>query len=281
MGTTLLELYPDAGVPRPLPGTYLAQRLDECGTAEQTFVYANFVCSLDGRIAVREPGAAGYTLAPLGSGNDWRLFQELQAQAPCLVTHAGYLRQLAAGEFPDILQIGLADEARDLAEWRRQHGLAPQPAIAVVSSNLDLELPPSLATHGQAVHLLTTAQAPPARIRAFEAAGHTVTVTGAGPLVEGAALVRTLREAGFDRLCLMAGPRLLHTALGDGVLSRLYVTITHQVLAGEDFHTFAAGPLLGAAGRLRLHSLYYDADLPKGAGQWFAAFDVRAALDAS
>ena len=81
--------------------------LHHLGTPEQPFVYANFVSSLDGRIAVVEVQTGeSYVLEDLTSGHDWRLFQELQAQADCMVTHGGYLRALAARKFQDILRLG-------------------------------------------------------------------------------------------------------------------------------------------------------------------------------
>jgi hypothetical protein len=68
---------------------------------------------------------------------------------------------------------------------------------------------------------------------------------------------------------------MLETVLRDGSLSRLYLTLTHQLIGGELFHTLTAGPRLGHAGKLRLHTLYYDAVAPKGTGQFFGSFDVR------
>lgn len=270
---TLLQLYPSRGEQRPLDGTYLAQRLDRHGSPERPFVYANFVSSLDGRVAVVEADTGeSYVLDDLASGHDWRLFQELQAQADCLVTHGSYLRALAAGKFPDVLQVG----ADDLAAWRREHGLSPQPAIAVVSRSLDFELPDSLARNAQSVQILAPAGAPPDRVRAWQARGYAVIRAGPGMDVDGTALVDALGERGHARLCLMAGPQLLDTVIRDGALTRLYLTITHQILGGETFHTLTAGPLFGPAGRLRLHSLHYDAEAPENTGQWFAAFDLRA-----
>jgi hypothetical protein len=38
----------------------------------------------------------------------------------------------------------------------------------------------------------------------------------------------------------MAGPQLIETVLRDGSLSRLYLTLTHQLLGGEHFHTVTA-----------------------------------------
>jgi riboflavin biosynthesis pyrimidine reductase len=276
MSAQILELYPHAGTMRALEGTYLAHELHVRGTPEQPFVYANFVSSLDGRIAIVEAHTGeSYVLEDLTSGHDWRLFQELQAQADCMVTHGGYLRALGAGKFQDILQVGLAKQALDLGEWRNAHGLTRQPAIAIVSRTLDFSIPPSLERHGQPVHIITADGAPADRVAFWREQGYEVVFAGPGASVEGAPLVRTLAARGYARLYLLAGPQMLETVLRDGSLSRLYLTLTHQLVGGEMFHTLTAGPGLGRAGRLQLHTLGYDPVAPKGTGQWFASFDVR------
>lgn len=274
MAAQVQELYPNPGASRPLRGTYLAHGLRELGTAEYPFVYANFVSSLDGRIAIVE-GEESYVLEDLTSSHDWRLFQELQAQADCMVTHGGYLRALAQGKFGDILQVGVAEQASDIGQWRRAHGLPPQPAVAIVSRSLDFPLPPSLQKHEQAVHIITASETPRERVRRWQERGYEVHVAGSGASVEGKPMVKLLGTLGYARLYLLAGPQMLQAVLRDGALSRLYLTLTHQVVGGEAFHTLTGGPLLGAAGRMKLHSLYLDPAAPKGTGQWFAAFDVR------
>lgn len=276
MTDTILALYPEPGIERPLAGTYLAHNLHELGTRERPFVYANFVSSIDGRIAVVEAHTGeSYVLEELASGHDWRLFQELQAQATCLVTHGGYLRALAAGKFSDILQVGISEQAADIGDWRQAHGFTGQPAVAVVSASLNFPLPPSLEAHGQTVYIITAHDAPADRVRAWERRGYPVLFAGAGARVEGGPLVKVLTQLGYHRLYLLTGPTMLDTMFRDGVLSRLYLTITHQVIGGEKFHTLVSGPVLGGAGRLRLRTLFYDAAAPKGTGQWFASFDVR------
>jgi riboflavin biosynthesis pyrimidine reductase len=276
MSAQILELYPSSGVTRPLDGAYLAHDLRRLGTAEQPFVYANFVSSLDGRIAVVEADTGeSYVLEDLTSSHDWRLFQELQAQADCMVTHGGYLRALGAQKFADILQVGLAKHAVDIGRWRNAHGLMRQPAIAIVSRTLDFPLPASLEQNQQPVHIITTTEAPADRVASWQQRGCEVVLTGAGASVEGAALISALSTRGYAHVYLMAGPQMLQTVLRDGSLSRLYLTVTHQLIGGELFHTLTAGARLGPAGRLRLHSLYYDAVAPKGTGQFLASFDVR------
>jgi riboflavin biosynthesis pyrimidine reductase len=276
MSGQILQLYPHAGAMRALEGTYLGHDLHVLGTPKQPFVYANFVSSLDGRIAVVEAHTGeSYVLEDLTSSHDWRLFQELQAQADCMVTHGGYLRALAASKFEDILQVGVAKQALDIGHWRTARGLTRQPAIAIVSRTLDFAIPPSLERHEQPVHIITANGAPADRVAFWRAHGFEVVFAGPGASVEGAPMIRTLGARGYARLYLLAGPQMLETVLRDGSLSRLYLTLTHQLIGGEMFHTLTAGPRLGGAGRLQLHTLYYDPAAPKGTGQWFTSFDVR------
>src|SRR5688572_14896686 len=156
MAAQIVELYPQPGSTRALEGTYLSHDLQALGAPEEPFVYANFVSSLDGRIAVVEAHTGeSYVLEDLTSSHDWRMFQELQAQADCMVTHGGYLRALAAGKFQDILQVGVAKPALDIGQWRHTRGLTRQPAIAIVSRTLDFPVPPSLERHEQPVHIIT------------------------------------------------------------------------------------------------------------------------------
>lgn len=275
MAADILELYPNSGTRRTLEGAYLSHDLQSLGTREQPFTYANFVSSIDGRIAAAEAETdEPYVLEGLANSHDWRLFQELQAQSDCQVTHGGYLRALAEGKFGDILQVGLSEDAKDLAAWRRERGLAAQPGVAVVSRSLDFPLAPSLARHEQPVHIVTGEDAPEDRVRYWKDQGFDLHFAGRGPSVEGGPMIRLLGSLGYTRLYLLAGPEMLETVLRDRALSRLYVTLTHQIIGGEAFHTMASGPLLGEAGRLKLNTLYYDEQKPNGTGQWFSSFDL-------
>lgn len=270
--TRLLRLFPAPHEEVPLAGIYLAQRLHLLGSATAPFVYANFVASLDGRIALKDP-AGGPSRVPSSiiGGNDFRLLLELEAQADCIVTHTGYLREIAAGRLDDILEVGAPEGARDLVRWRAAEGLAPQPAVAIASASLDFPLPRSLA--GRRVIVATGAAAPAEKRAALEAEGCEVIVAGAGHGVEGAALTAALGARGFRSLFLLTGPRMLETMLRARMLARLYVTITHRLLGGEAIHTMLGGPELGPEGRLGLGALYYDPAEPDGAGQFFAQFE--------
>ena len=278
MTARMLRLFPGPPEEIALDGAYLAHRLNERGSAGAPFVYASFVASLDGRIALRDP-TTGESRLPAGlvSGNDFRLFLELQAQADCMVTHGGYLRDLAAGRLDNVLQVGTQEATRDLAQWRADNGLAPQPTLVVASASLDFPMPDSPARHGQRVLIATGAAAPAERIAQWRGAGFEVLVVGSGASVEGGLLVDELGRQGLRSVYLLTGPRMLDTMLRERRLSRLYLTTAHRLLGGESFHSMLAGPELGDAGRLRLCALHYDASAPDGTGQFFAHFEPRPA----
>ena len=273
----IVQLFPPPARKRRLEGLYLNERLSwpsPGSPADASLVYANFVTSLDGRIAVTDARGASRLPEGLTNPRDFRLFRELQAHADCLVTHGGYLRALASGTLGYVLQVGRGAGGEDIARWRADRGMATQPAVAVLSASLDLLVPDSLAAHRQPVHVLTTTAAPRDRIEALDRAGIEVVVTGPGPWVRGRDAVEVLARRGYRRLYLQTGPRMLQAALRDGVLSRLYLTIGHRVVGGERFDTMLRGATLGKAGAVRLSALYLDEAAGGECGQFFACFEA-------
>ena len=273
MVPTLLQIYPQVRETR-LRGMYLAHRLHEIGPPGLPFVYGDFVTSLDGRIALRDT-ASGESSLPeeLTSDSDLRLLLELHAQADCLVTHGGYLRAVGRKRLDDILQVGTVRGHDDLSSWRQANGLQAQPAVCIASASLDFPFPDSVRRHRQQVLIVTGRQSDAARRRQLEREGCEVVIAGEGSRVEGGPLVQALAHRGFRSAFLLAGPRMLETMLRDRVLSRLYVTLTHQLLGGESFHSMIEGASLNAAGRLKLAALYLDSESSNGTGQFFAQFE--------
>jgi riboflavin biosynthesis pyrimidine reductase len=274
MSKRIFRLFPPPYEAVPLHGLYLGLNLHELGTPETPFVFANFLASLDGRIAL-EDEASGETYLPksLTTPDDFRLFLELEAQADCLITHGGYLRSLAKGNLGNILQVGLRKESADLAEWRERAGLSPQPAIVIASASLDFPMPPSIREHGQACYIATGQDADPVKVAFWRDQGYPVLLAGKASMVEGTPLVRALGELGYRSIYLIAGPNMLDTMVRSGRLSRLFQTITHQLMGGVAFRTLLPGPELGLFGHLKMRSLYYDPSSPLDTGQWFAQFD--------
>lgn len=272
MQKNLLRFYPDPCESVPIKGLYLVHQLHKLGTAESPFVYANFLSSLDGRIAV-EDTVQGTTHIPkhITTASDFALFMELHAQADCIITHGGYMRALAEGRLGNILQV----KDKDLAEWRRNNGLQPQPAVIIASASLDFPVHNSLQEHAQTVYIATGRNADPERIRYWQDLGYPLLFTGDDQKVHGAPLVDELSRLGYKAIYLVAGPQMLDTVIREKQLSRLYLSMTHQLVGGKDFRTLLTGQMLGPEGNLILEALYYEQDSPPGSGQFFMQFGLE------
>jgi riboflavin biosynthesis pyrimidine reductase len=272
MQKNLLRLYPNSCEKVSIKGLYLGHQLHKLGATESPFVYANFLSSLDGRIAV-EDAAQHTTHIPkhITTASDFGLFMELHAQADCIITHGGYMRALGEGRLGNILQV--KDKA--LVEWRRDNGLQPQPAVIIASASLNFPLHNSLQEHAQAVYIATGKNADPDRIRYWQDLGHSLLFTGEGQMVQGAPLINALSGLGYKAIYLVAGPQMLDTVIREKRLSRLYLSMTHQLIGGKDFRTLLTGSMLGPEGNLLLEALYYEQDSPPGSGQFFMQFGLE------
>lgn len=276
MTGSIIRLHPAPREELPLQGLYLRDCLYHLGTADAPFVYANFVSSLDGRIALRRPDAA-YSVLPqqITSANDLRLLFELQAQADCIVTHGGYLRALTSKRLGNVLQVGIDSRWPDIVAWRRESGLREQPAIVIASASLDFPIPDEIKRFGQRIVIATGAASDPDRVASWRTRGYEVIHAGAQSSVEAAPLVGTLAREGYRSIYLLAGPAMVSTMVRDRCLSRLYLTVTHRLLGGDSYHTITRGPELGVHGSLLMRELYYDPAEPDGTSQWFAQFEPR------
>jgi len=272
MQKKLLRLYPSSGEEGEINGQYLAHQVHKLGTKESPFVYANFLSSLDGRIALEDVSqSTTYIPKHLTTASDFRLFMELHAQADCLITHGGYMRALGEGRLGNILQV----RDKEFVEWRRINGLRAQPAVIIASASLNFPMHKSLHEHAQTVYIATGRDADPDRIRYWQDMGYSILITGEDRMVHGAPLIHELRGLGYKSIYLIAGPQMLDTVIREKQLSRLYLTITHQLIGGTDFRTLLTGSMLGAEGNLILKSLYYDTCSPPGSGQFFMQFGLE------
>jgi riboflavin biosynthesis pyrimidine reductase len=272
MQKTLLRFYPQPGEKSAIKGLYLAHQIHKLGTAELPFVYANFLSSLDGRIALEDVSqSTTYIPKHLTTASDFRLFMELHAQADCLITHGGYMRALGDGRLGNILQI----RDKELVYWRRNHNLNAQPAVIIASASLNFPMHNSLHEHAQKVYIATGRNADPERLRYWQDLGYPILITGEDRMVHGALLIRELRGLNYKSIYLIAGPQMLDTVIREKQLSRFYLTITHQLIGGKDFRTLLTGVLLGDEGNLLLKSMYYDPDSPPGSGQFFLQFELK------
>jgi riboflavin biosynthesis pyrimidine reductase len=269
----VLRLFPRSVEAVPLEGLYLAHGLRAHAEAAGSYVYANFIASLDGRIAVNAPRKASLSIPQaIVNPRDWRLFQELAAQADVLLSSGRYVRELAQGVAQDLLPIAEEGRYQDLRAWRQAQGLAPQPAVVIVSASLNLPLGEAPSVPQRELIVATGLAADTAKVRAIERQGVPVLFAGTGLRVQGRPLITSLQRRGLKSICSIAGPEVLATLLTDRVLDRLYLTQVPRILGGYGYATLFEGERLAPPADFELHSLHYEAAAEDRVGQLFGVY---------
>lgn len=273
--STVTRLYPPPHAELSLEGLYLQRSLLQKQNRQRPCVYTNFITSLDGRIAVEHPEQAGHNVpGSITNARDWRLYQELAAQADVLVVSARYLRELSQGRAQDALPLSADADYQDLLEWRRNQGLAPQPAVVILSASLDLPLQTLAEIKDREVFVATGEQADKAALAHITETGARVIQAGEEQRVEGGALIKALVAQGFSNIYSIAGPGVLETLLDANVLDRLYLTQAHRLIGGEAFDTLLEGRLDRGPANFRLAALYYDSSVENPFGQFFSVYEA-------
>lgn len=265
----ITQLYPQSKKYPRLRGLYLGDEYLQADDSPR--VYANFLSSMDGRIAVIKDQQA---LLPneLTSQNDLRLFLELQAQADCLITHGGYLRSLAAGRLNNILHIGQSSEHADLADWRRKHSLTPQPLVVICSNSLQFQIPDSL--NPKDVWIATSQAGDATKATAWQKQGYKVIEAGVSR-VESDRLVEAVKAAGYRRLYLCAGPEIFESCLAKRCLDLCYLTLSLQLIGHAEFLTMLQGNFALHHCHLQLMRLILDQSSQTDPAQLYMTFNCH------
>ncbi len=272
----IIRFFPQPVQELPLKGLYLNHDLRrQAQETGKTFVYSNYIASLDGRIAIPHPTRPGM-MVPKQTANerDWRMFQELAVQADVLITSGRYLRDVADGRAQEILRVYDDPQFADLKAWREAARLPTYPALAVISGSLRFPIPEALTKENRQVLIFTTENSDPERRQALAGQAGKVIIAGESG-VDGRQLVDGLLELGYSTIYNTTGPKVQHLLLTAGVLNRLYLTVAHRALGGDPYSTIVDGPLLDPPTDFRLRHLYYDTVALDGLGQLFTAYDVE------
>lgn len=272
MDATLTRLFPTPSASRPLGGAYLAHDLRARGTPGRPFVYANFVSSLDGRTSQidRELGRLRPP-APISNDHDWRLYQELAAQADAVITSSSRLSAMLAENRPRIECVEGIEEG-DIGEWRRARGLTRRPTCIVLSKSLELPMDDLLRKPHCDLVIMAGAGADPANAKRLTCDGVEVRITRQR-WVLGADILAMAREREFRTLYVIGGPDILYTMLDARLLDRLYMTVAHLALAGRDFDTLSRGDTLSPPFGFSLNELYLDPPLEGKPELLFASYN--------
>ncbi|AOU98785.1 hypothetical protein BI364_13150 [Acidihalobacter yilgarnensis] len=267
--TCVRPLWPP-GEPRPLAGLYLEHDL-RADADRAPLVYANFVASLDGRIALDDDGGVPPAIA---NARDWWLFQELAIQADAIMISGRHLRARALGHAQDLFVAFTDPRYAALRAWRTARGLPAWPWIVVLSRRMDFAIPAGVPPERLLVlSSEAAATSPPAD--ALRQRGATVLAAGHDE-VDARMAIDRLAARGLLAIYAVGGARMLHLLAAGGVLSHLYLTQVHRLLGGGPFTSLIEGAILGPPLDLRLHRLYYDPALPGAGGQFFGCYRTLA-----
>jgi riboflavin biosynthesis pyrimidine reductase len=256
----LLRLFPDPARDVPLQGLYLGERFGPPAERSTSFVYTNFIASLDGRVSLPDPRTSKRAVpSAIANARDWRLFQELAAGADALVVSGRYVRDLPRAVSARSFPLSDKPEFADLLEHRRARGLTPQPAVVIVTASLDLPPLRELVASGRSVYVATGAAADRRKVANVAAEGVRVLIAGGGARVEGGRLIEALAREGLWNIAMISGGEILSALLADDALDRLYLTLALRMLGGVSFDTLLTGPALERSAGFELTALHYDA----------------------
>lgn len=211
-----------AGDPLPLPPELHALHgpLRVASRPDRPHVFANFVASLDGIVAVDPPRGTGAGISG-GLAQDRAVMGLLRTVADAVVVGAGNLR--AEG---DHLWTGAhicPELAGPYAALRAALGKPPAPLQVVVSASGDLDLGQAVFS-GAAPALVVTTAAGAERLRAHRAA---VPIAVPHPGAGWITLAAALEVAGLGpgtRVLVESGPTSITRYLAEGAVDELFLT---------------------------------------------------------
>jgi riboflavin biosynthesis pyrimidine reductase len=206
-------------------------------------VFANFVSTLDGVVALGEPGTGGKEISG-GSSHDRAVMGLLRAAADVIVVGAGTLRSVPRHIWtPGAIFPPLAEAYGQL---RAALGRVGPPRTVIVSAAGDLDPTVPVFTAGHAPVTVVTTAAGARRIAARTTSLDVRVAGDAGPLHADAILGAAETDAGA-RILLECGPRLMGTFLEARRVDELFLTLAPQVAGrapGAAREGFVAGTLL-------------------------------------
>ncbi len=267
------RFYPPSDRAHSLEGCYLAHDLRTRADDNRPFIYTNFIASIDGRIADRDPVTRRKRVPPLiANPRDWRLYMELAAQADVVLTTANHLHAIASGRSDLFLE---SAKNADLRRWRLARGLSAHPKLAVITRRLDLPVV-QLRERAPEVLAVTGAGADGKKAAELARQGIEVLVAGAAAEVEGKHLIKALVNRGLRVICSVCGPTVLQVLLAGNLLDRIYLTLVLRLL-GERGTDGLVREWYGDHRGFALHELYYDHAGANGTGQLFISLERQIA----
>jgi riboflavin biosynthesis pyrimidine reductase len=213
-----------------LPRTALPPELARLHGGELGFVepcvYANFVATIDGVVAIPAMASSNDFIAA-DSNADRFLMGLLRAFADAILIGSGVLRASPRGTWlPEKIYPPAATAYADL---RLELGAPPTPEIAVLTGSGSIDPGHPLLESGA---LVLTSEAGSERLAGRVPAASTVVALGSAKRIAPDLIVGALRGRGHQRILCEAGPHTFGSFLEAGVIDELFLT-TSPLLVGD------------------------------------------------
>ena len=210
-------------LPAPLRDLYGGDLDLEPGT-----VYSNFVSSIDGVVALNAPGVSSGGAISGRSEADRFVMGLLRACADCVLIGAQTARDDAGHLWtPDYIHPASAPA---FAELRDRLGLAPRPALAVLTSSAELD--PSERAYQEGALILTTSRGAAGLRQRMPPATEVVDLGDTARVDAQAAVGELGRRFPGGRVLSEGGPHVIGWLLAAGLLDEVFLTLS-PVLAGR------------------------------------------------
>ena len=219
-------LYEADDLPRtPLPAK-LARIYDgDLGLGEDC-VYANFVATVDGAVAIPAMPRSNEFIAA-GSDADRFVMGLLRAFADAVLIGAGVLGASPRGTWQPAAIFPPA--ATEYAELRESLGASASPEVAVLTGSGEIDVGHPLLASGA---LVLTTETGAERLAGRVPSAATVLALGTGPLIAPDVVLGALRARGHRRILCEAGPHTFGGFLEADAVDELFVT-TSPLLVGS------------------------------------------------
>jgi riboflavin biosynthesis pyrimidine reductase len=220
----------------PLEGLYLDQRLMErAADLGRSLVLTDYLTDKNGVIAkVTQEGHFEIPRA-LKNSSDWGRYQELMAQTDVIISGGSYFKRLATSQ--DILyQFEPGNAFAKLGGWRLNTGFKKRsPDVAIVTRELDFEIPEKLIQSGRRIVIFTTDTIAKSDKAKSLGNGNTVIIGSGEAEVEGGRMIDTLaNELGYRVIMMVSGPHILDLLLKADRMDLIYVTQAQVIIPFED-----------------------------------------------
>lgn len=189
-------------------------------------VFANFVSTLDGVVAIHEKVQSNRLIRG-GSEADRFVMALLRACADVVLIGSGTLKGSPRTRWtPEHAYRSAADAFREL---RRRRGQPPEPQLAVMTGRGSMDMAHPALVAGA---LVLTTEFGEAALRESLPPASTVLCLGQGTSVDPRLALQALHEQGHRLILSEAGPRVFGSLLAAGLVDELFLT-TSPLIAGR------------------------------------------------